>query len=86
MKAIAKFPAFCGESASPKGYSDVDTCKREIATLFAHMSVQSDGLNKLEVDGSEMFRARGPMGLSGEADYKPFSASFYEGFDRSDEL
>jgi hypothetical protein len=39
LKAVGKFPAFCDES-NLSGYGkDLDkTCKRELATLFAHMT------------------------------------------------
>ena len=48
LKAVAKFPAFCDESNGPLGLGDDDTCRREIAALFAHMIITSDGLSKLE--------------------------------------
>ena len=87
LKAVAKFPSFCGETMNPLGYNEDETCSREIAALFAHMTVTSDGLSKREdTADTSNFRARGPLGLKGEADYKAFSAVFYEGFDRSDEL
>lgn len=87
LRAVAKFPAFCGESVSPLNYGDDDTCKREIATIFAHMMITSDGLSKLEDPASaEVFKARGPLGLTGQTDYEQFSATFYEGFNRKDEL
>ena len=85
LRAVAKFPAFCGETAG--ALSDDDSCKREIATIFAHMMITSDGLSKLEDPASaEVYKARGPLGLTGQSDYKQFSATFYEGYDRSDEL
>jgi len=37
MRAIGKFPAFCGES-NLDGYDLDATCKRELATLFAHFN------------------------------------------------
>ncbi len=37
LQAVAKFPAFCGESNSPLGLNEPDTCRREIASLFAHI-------------------------------------------------
>jgi len=37
MRAIGKFPAFCGES-NLLNYSLDDTCKRELAMLFAHFN------------------------------------------------
>ena len=45
LKAVAKFPAFCGESNGPRGYNENDTCKRELATLFAHMLITSDNMS-----------------------------------------
>ena len=41
LQAVAKFPAFCGEA--PAGKNKLQTCGREIATLFAHMT-QETGL------------------------------------------
>ena len=35
LKAVGKFPAFCNETAL-QGWSLEDTCRRELATLFAH--------------------------------------------------
>lgn len=43
MKAVGKFPAFCGEN-NREGASNLDTCKREVAALFAHF-VQESSLN-----------------------------------------
>lgn len=37
LKAVAKYPAFCGESNAPLGYSEDETCEREIAALLAHI-------------------------------------------------
>jgi chitodextrinase len=37
MRAIGKFPAFCGES-NLDGFDLDETCKRELATLFAHFN------------------------------------------------
>lgn len=34
LKAVGKFPAFCGENN--RSWSNLETCKREVATLFAH--------------------------------------------------
>lgn len=31
LMAVAKFPGFCGENMT-----DLDSCKRELATFFAH--------------------------------------------------
>jgi hypothetical protein len=35
LKAVAKFPAFCNETNLPDWSVD-DTCKKELATIFAH--------------------------------------------------
>lgn len=93
LRAVSKFPAFCGESNGPMGYDDVDTCKREIAALFAHMSETSNGLSVLEdpdcvysLDDACKYSAKGPMGLMGEAEYESFSEDFYEGYDRGQDL
>lgn len=40
MRAIGKFPAFCGES-NLDGYTVDETCKRELATLFAHFNQET---------------------------------------------
>merc|ERR1712110_81294 len=40
MRAIGKFPAFCGES-NLVNYSLDDTCKRELAILFAHFNQET---------------------------------------------
>ena len=42
LKSVAKFPAFCGETNIP-GWSVEDTCKRELAGIFAHWG-QETGL------------------------------------------
>jgi len=50
LRAIGKYPAFCGET-NLEGYSLDDTCKRELATLFAHFNQetgQHDVNNPLE--------------------------------------
>ena len=39
LEAVGKFPAFCGESNLATYHKDLDmTCKRELATLFAHFA------------------------------------------------
>jgi len=43
LRAVAKFPAFCGEG-NLDGYNEVDTCARELAALFAHFN-QETGLH-----------------------------------------
>lgn len=86
MKAVGKFPAFCGETNEPLGYGLADTCKREIASLFTHIKHNSDGLVNIgsaQAGATPDYSARGPLGLSGDANYKAFSKAFYEGNDRS---
>ena len=37
LKAVSKFPAFCGESnTSVNGLTVDEVCKRELASIFAH--------------------------------------------------
>jgi len=36
LKAVAKFPFFCGENGKPNERSDLDSCKREVSAVFAH--------------------------------------------------
>merc|ERR1712029_575137 len=40
LRAIGKFPAFCGET-NLSGYDLDATCKRELATLFAHFNQET---------------------------------------------
>jgi hypothetical protein len=40
LKAIAKYPALCGENN--RTTSDLDTCKREIAGLLAHVAQETE--------------------------------------------
>jgi hypothetical protein len=47
LKAVGKFPKLCGENRRP-GVSDLDTCKREIATLFAHFIQETSFNSKWE--------------------------------------
>ena len=42
LRSVAKFPAFCGETNIP-GWSVENTCKRELAGIFAHWG-QETGL------------------------------------------
>ena len=42
LKAVAKFPAFCGEA--PTGENIDQVCQRELSTIFAHWA-QETGLN-----------------------------------------
>ena len=71
LKAIAKFPKFCGESNAPLGYDEAETCKREIAAFLAHSYVSSDGWTETE---------GGPMQLSDD-DIGQFSHDFYDDAD-----
>ena len=43
LAAVAKFPAFCGESGI-ESMNEEETCGRELATLFAHFT-QETGYN-----------------------------------------
>ena len=36
LKAVAKFPNFCGETIIIEGQTLEETCKRELASIFAH--------------------------------------------------
>ena len=38
LRAVAKFPAFCGEGNLDDRYDEDDTCARELAALFAHFN------------------------------------------------
>ncbi len=64
LRAVAKYPAFCGLSNSPRGLSADDTCKREIAALFAHMKVMSDDFSLAAASGCSgdtTYCGRGPL-------------------------
>ena len=57
LAAAAKFPMFCSESNSPLGYDVDDTCRREIATFFAHATVSSDDFTKVnmyDIEGEDL--------------------------------
>ena len=49
--AVAQYPAFCGEYNSESRHrnlrNEVDACKRELATLFAHITYESGGHSSL---------------------------------------
>ena len=49
LRAIAQFPAFCSEydaASDEPDLQDTDTaCKRELATLFAHMTFETGRVN-----------------------------------------
>ena len=38
LKAVAKFPAFCGEKPADNDMSMDDVCKKEIATCISHFA------------------------------------------------
>lgn len=40
LKAVAKYPKFCGEE-NLSGYTATEACKKELATLFAHFAQES---------------------------------------------
>lgn len=46
LKAVAKFPAFCGESNLVDYEKDLDmTCTRELAVMFSHWVKETGGHN-----------------------------------------
>ena len=49
LRAVAKFPMFCNESASATVTLE-DTCKQELATLLAHISYESGSLQAVAQD------------------------------------
>jgi len=51
LKAAAKFPAFCDETALDD-YTLEQTCQRELATLFAHWGQET---GKRDPDGGEFW-------------------------------
>lgn len=44
MRAVAKFPMFCNEVPSASAEILSDICKRELATLLAHIKYESGAL------------------------------------------
>ena len=63
----------------------------ETEKIFEHLQAKNVDCFEVEKGRARIVRqqegsARGPMALSGELDYKSFSADFFEGYDRSDEL
>ena len=92
LRAVAKFPAFCGEFNSAKGLTKEDTCKREISALFAVIDEVSKGLtltkNESECKSAKLKTdcPRGPLGLDDDNLYGRFSKAFYEEFDATDKL
>ena len=91
LKAVAKYPAFCNESAAGDGVVDKDAaCRAEIAALFSHMSFASGDFKLVEEEKCASYKdkadcARGPAMIKKE-EYGEFGASFLEGLDRSDTL
>ena len=84
LRAAAKYPAFCNEVTSG---SDIDqTCGKELAAVFAFMDYKNEGLKKTEeayCEDDDIECGRGPFMISMEEDYAAFSASFFDGYDRS---
>ena len=67
LKAVAQFPAFCGEYDSTSEEMNLDNeeqaCKRELATLFAHITHES-GIKNPDADNPEytgMYWLREPL-------------------------
>jgi len=87
LRAVAKYPAFCGEANSPRGLSDDDACKRALATLFANINYASDDLSETSKDGCSGGTdcPRGPLMIE-LSEYNDFSSSFYDGLGREEEL
>ena len=81
LRAVSKWPAFCGETYQPLGYDLDKTCKRELATLFTHIEHRYP-----QNSGTGTYHARGPLGLKGEDMYKAFSKDFFEGLNRENVL
>jgi len=44
VKAVAKFPSICGENGPHTTKGPDNSCKKELATMFAHM-VQETGMH-----------------------------------------
>jgi hypothetical protein len=87
LRAAAKYPAFCNEETGSNTIED--TCAKELAALFAFMDYKNEGLKITEAGDcagdSDIACGRGPMMISGD-DYPEFSASFFEGYDRSEKF
>lgn len=47
LRAVGKFPAFCGESNSST-YSEDDYCKRELSAFFTHVYHSSNGMSEVK--------------------------------------
>jgi chitodextrinase len=50
LRAIAKFPKFCGETnlkIGSKTYTDDEACERELAVLFAHFKQETTSLQHI---------------------------------------
>lgn len=89
LRAVGKYPAFCGLSNSPRGLSEDDTCKRELAALFAHMYEDSNNMTLAAAagcSGAASYCERGPLALNSLTSYQAFSASFFDGKNREGEL
>jgi len=54
LKAVAKFPKLCGEN-NREDETDLDTCKREIAAIFAHFAQETGKNSKWANDNGEPY-------------------------------
>jgi len=45
LKAVAKFPSFCGENNLGSKYTLTETCSRELSTMFAHWGQETGWRN-----------------------------------------
>ena len=59
LRSVAQFPAFCGEFQTDEGIPNTNTqeraCKRELATLFAHIVFESGEPNVPWISGLKNF-------------------------------
>ena len=76
MKAVHKFPAICGEKDPSVTLSLDDVCKKELATMFAHMGQETGahypGTNGVEEEWRQGLYHVSEMGCSitgGGCDY-----------------
>lgn len=53
LRAVGKFPKFCMENNKTlSGMNDIDMCKKELATLFAHFALETSYNSQWEVDNN----------------------------------
>jgi len=72
LKAVGKFPAFCGENN--RDWSDLETCKREVATVFAHFVQESSYNSSWEESANGIHRWRQGLYYINELGCHPGSA------------